>query len=295
MINLGEPRSVREVVHDGATALRESGVEAPRREAVRMWRDLFDVTLAQLVADHDAPVATERQLRYEAAVRERRSGSPLAYVTGKTGFRHLTLSVDHRVLIPRPETEGLVEMVLRFTETLADQRRALTCLDLGTGSGCIALSLATEGRFSRLVATDISHKVLEVARANAQRVEHDTALEFRLGAFYEPVANEQFDVIVSNPPYIAASEFDGLDSSVRDHEPPGALVSDEAGMFHVRTICTGAPRHLRPGGILMLEVDARRAAASRDHAVAAGLQDVTVYADIFGRPRYLFGSTPHPA
>lgn len=214
---------------------------------------------------------------------------PRAYAEGVAGFRLLDLLVDRRVLIPRPETEGLVERVLAWSVRRWGRGKGEgeTVLDLGTGSGCIALSLATEGRFARIMATDVSAEALDVAWANAQRVRPERVPEFRLGSFFEPVAGERFDVIVSNPPYIAEPEYAALDPSVRDFEPRLALVSGPDGLAHTRAILQRAGDHLMPGGLLALEVDSRRAEQSADIARACGFGDVRVEADVFDRPRCL--------
>lgn len=208
------------------------------------------------------------------------TAEPRQYVEGIAGFRLLELVVDRRVLIPRPETEGLVDWVLR-------EAGARTVLDVGTGSGCIALSLATEGRFARIVATDVSAEALEVARLNAARVRPTPMPEFRLGAFFEPVRGERFDVIVANPPYIAAPEYAELDPSVRDYEPRLALESGPDGLAHTRAIIDAAPGHLTPGGLLALEVDSRRGEESATLARARGFREVRVERDVFDRPRFL--------
>lgn len=211
---------------------------------------------------------------------------PRAYAEGVAGFRLLELLVDRRVLIPRPETEGLVEHVLAWSRAQWGSGEWGTVLDLGTGSGCIALSLAAEGRFARIVATDVSPEALEVARLNAARVGSDPEPEFRLGPLFEPVAGERFDVIVSNPPYIAEPEYAELDPSVRDFEPREALLSGPDGLAHTRAILERAGDHLLPGGLLALEVDSRRADQSADIA-RASWQEVRVERDVFDRPRYL--------
>jgi release factor glutamine methyltransferase len=201
----------------------------------------------------------------------------------------LELVVDRRVLIPRPETEGLVERVLRFAAARWGRGKGEggTVLDLGTGSGCIALSLAMEGRFSRIVATDVSAEALEVARLNADRVRPPLRLEFRLGAFFQPVKGERFDVIVSNPPYVAGPEYAGLDPGVRDFEPRVALESGPDGLAHTRAILQAAPEHLAPGGLVALEVDSQRPEASAALARDSGFGDVRVECDVFDRPRFL--------
>ncbi|OGU20033.1 MAG: protein-(glutamine-N5) methyltransferase, release factor-specific [Gemmatimonadetes bacterium RIFCSPLOWO2_12_FULL_68_9] len=218
-----------------------------------------------------------------------RVAEPRAYADGIAGFRLLDLIVDRRVLIPRPETEGLVELVLAWSARRWGRGNGEwgTVLDLGTGSGCVALSLATEGRFTRIVATDVSADALAVARANAQRVHPEPVPEFRLGHLFEPVVGERFDVIVSNPPYISEPEYLELDPSVRDFEPRQALVSGPDGLAHTRAILEGARHHLAPGGLLALEVDSRRAEQSAGLARVAGFQNVRVEPDVFERPRFL--------
>jgi release factor glutamine methyltransferase len=217
---------------------------------------------------------------------------PRQYVEGVAGFRLLDLAVDPRVLIPRPETEGLVELVLAWCQGGGEREagsatRHLSVLDLGTGSGCIALSLATEGRFARIVATDVSPAALEVARANIAAVAPGLVPELRLGSLFEPVVGERFDVVVSNPPYIAEPEYADLEASVRDFEPRLALVSGPDGLKHTRAILERAGDHLRPGGLVALEIDSRRGEVSAEIARDCGLGDVRVRRDVFGRPRFL--------
>ncbi len=214
---------------------------------------------------------------------------PRAYAEGIAGFRLLELAVDRRVLIPRPETEGLVERVLAWSAGRWGRGNGEggTVLDLGTGSGCIALSLATEGRFSRIVATDVSADALAVARANAERVQPTPMPEFRLGDLFQPVAGERFDVIVSNPPYIAGPEYAELDPSVRDFEPQVALLSGPDGLAHTRAILEAGPDYLAAGGLLALELDSRRAEQSAAIARAFGFRDVRVERDVFDRSRFL--------
>ena len=224
---------------------------------------------------------------------------PRQYVEGVAGFRLLELAVDRRVLIPRPETEGLVELVLAWSRGSGKRGGAgpmrhpardaghLAVLEIGTGSGCIALSLASEGCFARIVATEVSPEALEVARANAAAVAPPLTPEWRLGSLFEPAAGERFDVIVSNPPYIAESEYAELDGSVRDFEPLVALLSGRDGLWHTRAILEAAGDYLSPGGLVALEVDSRRGDVTAQIARTCGWRDARVERDVFGRPRYL--------
>lgn len=216
--------------------------------------------------------------RLEALVARRAAGEPLAYVTGIAGFRRLLLQVDSRVLIPRPETEGLVERVL----TLVPRGRVA---DVATGSGCVALALADEGNYDEVVASDASEAALDVARGNAERL--GLQVTFLAGDLLAPLAGRRFEAVVSNPPYLTGEELAALDPSVREWEPAPALAAGRDGMEHTRHLLAGAREVLVPGGLLALEVDARRADLSAAHASALGWTGVTVQDDLFGRARYL--------
>jgi release factor glutamine methyltransferase len=230
----------------------------------RSWANLHASELA-------APDVIERA---REAARKRRAGMPLGYAVGKAPFRNLTLRVDERVLIPRPETEVLVDLVLA-------ECRTGTVVDLGTGSGAIALALATEGAFDRVIGTDVSTDALVVAATN---VGHRVAL--RQGSWLAPLKGIGAQAIVSNPPYISFE--DALDASVRDWEPPVALLAADGGMAAIRAIVAGAPAVLEPGGLLALEVDARRASLAVENVLSDGrYEDVRVELDLAGRERFV--------
>lgn len=212
-------------------------------------------------------------------------GMPMQYAVGRAAFRHLELSVDQRVLIPRPETEMLVELVLGLAGGGGG-----TVADIGTGSGAIALALASEGKFERVIATDVSEDALEVARANLAAIppEKRPLVEFRGGSLLAPLGGVPVRAIVSNPPYISRAEEGELPAGVRDWEPPLALFSDDDGMAAIRGIVLGAAAVLEPGGLLALEVDSRRAGLARDCAETdSRLRDVEIRTDLTGRERFL--------
>lgn len=193
---------------------------------------------------------------FRRRVERRARGEPLQYIERRAAFRGLSLRVDPRVLIPRPETEELVDLVLAWSSG----RCGLTALDLGTGSGALALSLALEGPFERVVAVDISAAALNVARENARESGCGTRVEFRAGALFEPLRSEErFDVIVSNPPYVATGEAALLAAEVREWEPLVALFAGPTGLEVLEPITDGAASFLRPGGLLALEVGAEQA------------------------------------
>jgi release factor glutamine methyltransferase len=184
---------------------------------------------------------------------------PEQYAAGEAAFRFLTLQVDPRVLIPRPETEGLVDLALDAARTAGHESGV--AVDVGTGSGAIALALATEGTFDRVIGIDVSAEAVSVARANAERIPVAAAsrVEFRIGSYLAPVRDLDVSLVVSNPPYIAYGEAAGLPASVRDWEPPIALFTGNDGLAATAAIVREAAAVLMPGGILALEVDSRRA------------------------------------
>lgn len=213
-------------------------------------------------------------------------GMPFAYAVGRAAFRHLELEVDWRVLIPRPETELLVELVLESAEAAPGSVVA----DVGTGSGAIALALATEGSFSRVIATDVSRDALEVARRNLELVSDRlrAPVELRVGDGVSPLAGDRLDVLVSNPPYIAFVEVAELPALVRDWEPPQALSCGDQGLAVTRALVEGGGGVLREGGLLALEVDARRAREVQGMLVRhGGWADVAVHLDLTGRERFV--------
>ena len=223
------------------------------------------------------------------AVRLLKQGAPFAYAVGRAWFRHLTLEVDERVLIPRQETEVLIDEILRMVVPSGGPLAGVA-VDIGTGSGAIALALASEGVFSRVIATDVSRDALDVARRNATLSASvlRCPVEFRHGSLLAPLAGVVASVVVSNPPYIAFSEASALPASVRDWEPALALVSDDGGMAATAAIVREAAAILEPGGVLALEVDARRASLVGELLlVDARYRDVAVRLDLTGRERFV--------
>lgn len=224
---------------------------------------------------------TER--RYQQMVERRRAGEPLQYVLGSWGFRTLDLLVDRRVLIPRPETEWVVEQALR---RLPDDR-PVDVVDLGTGSGAIALSIAAERPLARVVATDSSPDALAVARANLAGLGRAaTRVTLAEGDWFDAVPAElrgALDLVVSNPPYV--SPTDELPPEVADWEPAAALVPGPTGLEAVTTIVEQAKGWLRPGGWLVCEIGETQGAAVR--ALAGEYADVEVLPDLTGRDRML--------
>lgn len=282
------------VVEELTASLRVAGLADPRRIATDILAALLEVPRSWPVMNRDAGVDRAIVAAAHTAARKLARGAPFAYAVGTASFRHLNLGVDERVLIPRPETEVLVgEIIERLDAELASEPSWGTAVDVGTGSGAIALSLAAEGRFDRVIGTDASVDALQVARANALRsaAALRAEVDFRQGSLLTPVRGVKARVIVSNPPYVAFSEADALPSSVRDWEPPIALFSGHDGMSATAGIVRDSARLLVRGGMLALEVDERRASIVAEMIMRHGAYaSVGVVLDLAGRERFVFAS-----
>jgi len=271
----------------GCTAMLESeGVAEPAREAREIVAAILDVPKFWAAANAVADASPQVARSVIRAAMKRAGGAPLAYAVGRASFRHLTLDVDERVLIPRVETETLVERVLeRCTPSMR------TVADIGTGSGAIALSLALEGEFERVFATDISLDAINVAAGNAAAFAKalKSPVEFRHGSLLAPLADLKLDAIVCNPPYVSFAEVTDLPADVRDWEPSLALLCAEDGLSVTRELVRAAPDVLRGGALLALEVDARRAGTVAEMiAVDGRYAQVEVLLDLTGRERFVF-------
>lgn len=239
---------------------------------------------ASLAADPDRAIAPEELLALESLVRRRLAGEPVAYLTGRRGFWSLELEVTRDVLVPRPETELLVERAL---EVIAGFENP-SVLDLGTGSGAIAVAIAAERPDATVTATDVSSAALLVAKRNAAGLGLRN-LHFCEGAWYMPLADARFDVIVSNPPYVAAGD-PALDAL--KHEPRLALVGGSGGLDALAAVASGAPSHLARGGWLLVEHGASQGDAVCGLLRSAGLEKIATRADLAGLPRVTEGAMP---
>lgn len=219
-------------------------------------------------------------------------GEPLQYVLGEWDFRHLTLTVDRRALIPRPETEQLVDLVLAAEDlwpapvAAADGRGLPLILDVGTGSGCIVLSLATERPQARYIAIEASSEALELARTNASRCNVTDRVEFRYARGCGEFAAGSVDAIIANLPYIPTAEIATLAACVRDHEPVQALDGGADGLDVIRAVAHDAVMVLRPGGWLFLEIGDDQGPATHDLLEDLGLLDVAILPDLGGKTRF---------
>lgn len=262
--------------------LRCGRARLPDGEAELLLGHVLDRGLAWLFAHGDAPVDDEAAARFAALIDRRAAGEPVAYLTSRRGFWTLDLAVSPATLIPRAETERLVELAL---ERLPASPCAVA--DLGTGSGAIALAIARERPQARVIATDASAHALAVARANAE-TNALQRVQFRQGDWLAPLAGERFDLIASNPPYIAAGD-PHLARGDLLHEPPAALASGVDGLDAIRVIVRDSPAHLLAGGWLLLEHGYDQGDAVRGLLQDAGFVDVRTERDLEARDRVSLG------
>jgi len=284
--------TVRALVDEIASTLELGEVPDSRNAARDIIAALLCVPRYWSVVNRD--IVLEAPVRDAARVAAQRlvAGAPFAYAVGSAQFRKLNLHVDERVLIPRPETELLVEEILKRFRTMYSRDSDWgTAVDIGTGSGAIALSLAAEGRFARVVATDSSLDALDVAKTNATNSAEELRcpVEFRSGSLLAPVRDLSARLLVSNPPYVAYDEALSLPPSVRNWEPPTALLSGSNGLAATAAIVQEGVSLLDPGGTLALEVDERRASLVAELLMShGGYIDVGVALDLTGRERFVF-------
>ena len=272
--------TVRDLLVVGTEELSRAGVPSPRVDAEWLLAHALDVSRSELYANGDeAPAERERVFRELLA--RRASREPLAYVLGEWGFRRLMLQVDARVLIPRPETEVLVERCLELIAELAEPR----VLDVGVGSGAIALAIADEHQGAQVVATDSSQDALAVAAANAEQT--GLHVELVLGELFAGLEGP-FDLVVSNPPYVAQEDVPELPPEVAEYEPRAALI--ESG--ETEAIAEQALSRLEPGGSLALEIADGNAARVADLLHGLGYEQVTIGEDLAGRERIVDGRAP---
>lgn len=274
--------TVGEVLRRATEYLAGKGVESPRLDAELLLGKALTLSRVQLYMEHDRPLAGPERDAFRELIRRRGEREPLAYVLGEWGFRRLTLATDRRALVPRPETEVLVERCLALLDGLPAPR----VLDVGTGTGAIALAIADEHPGSAVTAIDVSPEALALARENSART--GVAVELVEQDLTGGLGEAEYDLVVSNPPYVTEEEWATLQPEVRDWEPRLATVGED----HTDEIADHARDALRPGGHLVLEVADLRAQAVAALLERCGYEDVTVTEDLAGRDRIVEGRRP---
>ncbi|MFQ5351801.1 MAG: peptide chain release factor N(5)-glutamine methyltransferase [Candidatus Binatia bacterium] len=276
--------------------LAAKGVDNPRLDAEIMLAAVLGISRLELYTGFDRPLAVPEIDRFRDMVRRRAAREPVHYITGIREFWSLDFAVDRRVLIPRRETELLVELAL---ERLSKENGSAVVgnghqrlADIGTGAGAIAVALASEIEELRVTATDKSQSVLELAPLNARTHGVGGRIEFVCGDLYEALGGrDPQDMIVSNPPYVSESELGALEPEVREWEPRSALMAGEDGMAVAGPLIAGAPLHLKPGGWLLVEVG-RQWRCVLECFEQDGWIDVCVHRDLAGIERVVAGRRP---
>jgi release factor glutamine methyltransferase len=281
--------TVLEIINSSRSYLAEKGFENARLETELLLSHVLSLSRIELYQHYDRRLKQGELETYKALFKRRLSGEPVQYVTGTAAFMFSDFEVTPDVLIPRPETEALVEAALEVIGEMARGRTGeLLVADVGTGSGVIAVTIALKVKEARLIAMDSSAPALAVARKNAEKAGVADKIEFVEGQLLEPLRPTAFAghiaAIVSNPPYVATDDIEGLPAEVRDFEPREALDGGPDGLDCLRAIAQDGPALLAPGGELILEVgDGQAAAVGR--MLSSGLDDVRILRDYAGRDR----------
>lgn len=278
--------TIRSALQVAAGQIADLPFGHPRLEAELLLAHVLACPRSTLVAWPERTLTPTQWQQFERLVAQRSAGTPLAYLLGEREFWSLRLRVDSNTLIPRPETEVLVERAL----CRMPAARSGVAADLGTGSGAVAIALASERPRWLITATDESPAALQIARDNAQRLQC-TNVRFEAGDWCDALGSERFDVIASNPPYIPENDPHLASGDVR-FEPLRALVSGEDGLDAIRILCRCAQQHLHPGGWLLFEHGPEQGPQCRALLAASGYENVNTYADLEGRERVTEGSLP---
>lgn len=285
IVEAGQGSEVHRLITWAVSILEDNDVIKPRLNAEQLLQHYTGRSRTELYAYPERSVPEPEKGAFAAGVRRRAAREPLQFITGLRGFRYLELAVDRRALIPRPETEILVE---RAVELLRAARGHPVVADVGTGSGCIAVSIARECPAAIVHATDVSGDALAVARMNASRLGLDGVVDLHLGDLLDALHLElmgKLNLIVSNPPYIRENDFPSLPPEVREHEPYISLVAGPAGTeVHFR-LMQQARGWLAPGGLLLMEGGEDQVEDLAEEATGLGYGGVGVHADLNGRPR----------
>ena len=271
---------VREAIEAASDAFAAAGVDSPRLDAELLLAEATGLDRAQLAAEPDAAVDAGAARRFGAMVRRRVRREPVAYILGRRGFRHLELAVDSRALLPRPETELLVEIALELEPG--------SVLDVGTGSGAVALAVADEIPGAEVTATDTSEDALALARENAERLGLAGRVAFERGTV--PPAR-RFDLIVANLPYVREDEVASLQPEISRYEPRQAVVAGEDGLESIAAVAAVSSAALTEAGALALEVGAGQAGGAAELLLDLGFGQVEGRQDLAGIPRVVLGRT----
>ena len=281
------PQTLRLTIIAGGRLLSAAGVESPRLDSEVLLRHALGIDQAEFYLRLDESIAPDVERRFWELLRRRARREPVAYITGRKEFWSLDFAVTPDVLIPRPETEVLVETALERAQSMI--KSPLKIIDIGTGSGAIAVALANELPHAQMTGVDISKAALRVARTNAERHGVADRIRFVQGDLWAPVAGEPegFDLIVTNPPYIRSGDLAGLALEIREWEPISALDGGEDGLDYYRRIASDCGRYLAAAGQILLEIGDGMGEAVRRIFIRAGYEMPMIIRDYAGKERVL--------
>ena len=270
--------TIKDLLQVTSDYLSEKEIDSPRLCSEILLAHLLNTTRVKLYLAYDRPLNDNEVDQYRSLIKRRLKREPLQYITGIQEFWSMEFNVGNQALIPRPETELLVEHVVSmFADQDSPDSKGLRLLDLGTGSGVIGISIAKELTSSIVWASDLSNKALDLARLNANKLDVIDRMNFVQGDMFQPFKDHKpkFNAIVSNPPYISSEEYDDLAPEIRNFEPRSALDGHENGLFYIERIIQEAGDYLLPGGVLLIEMDPRQTSRA-----ARMLEEKNLYPEI---------------
>ncbi len=274
---------VSEILKEATEILNKSGISAPHREASSLMAFVLRKDKTFLIAHSEYELLDEEILRFQSVLERRKNREPFQYIVGKQEFYGLDFIVTQDVLIPRPETELIVENALQILSKKNNPR----FLEIGAGSGCISVSILHNAKNATATAIDISENALQIARKNAENHQVADRLDLKISDIFTEIKSEKFDLIVSNPPYIDSEDFAGLQPEVRDFEPKFALTDGENGLSIIEKIIKDAPEFLKPEGFLLIEIGFSQSKEVREICSPKIWQSVEFIQDLQDIPRML--------
>jgi release factor glutamine methyltransferase len=279
--------SIAENIQTAIRILQENEIAEPRREANSLLTFALEKDKTFLIAYPEYRLSAEEETRFLQLLPRRAAREPLQYITGRQEFYGLDFEVSPDVLIPRPETEIIVENAI---EILRRKENARFC-EIGTGSGCISISILNDLKMARAVGVDISEKALRIAQKNAEKHEVSRRIDLKISDLFASVKGEEFDLIVSNPPYISAEDFEALQPEVKKFEPRNALTDERDGFSVIEKIILHSPKFLKPGGFLLMEIGFDQAKKTREMFSPEIWQAFEILPDLQGIPRTVKAQT----
>lgn len=275
--------NISENLKNASEILQKSAIIEARRDANTLLTFVLEKDRTFLIAHSEYELTETEQMRFDEAIERRAKREPLQHITGKQEFFGLEFEVNRDVLIPRPETELIVENALEILKNLENPHFC----EIGVGSGCISISILHENKNASAIGLDISEKALKVAKRNAEKHRVSERFDLQISDVFEVLSNEKFDIIVSNPPYISSDEIQTLETEVKDFEPINALTDGKDGFSIIEKIIQDAPKFLKPKGFLLMEIGFGQAEEVLKMIGEEIWSEIEIVADLQNIPRML--------